>query len=116
MSRINYDGRVFRPVAEVEGGDVGADTVFHYHQKDNIVWSTYCGGQITFGTLIASVDERGHLTMTYQQICADGSHKTGKCRSKPERLADGRIRLHETWQWMSGDEGSGTSIVEEVSA
>jgi hypothetical protein len=39
---------------------------------------------------------------------------TGKCFSKPEILINGKIRLHETWQWTSGDFLSGTSIIEEI--
>ena len=36
--------------------------------------------------------------------------------SQPERLVDGRIRLHERWQWTEGSSASGESIVEEVEA
>jgi len=39
---------------------------------------------------------------------------TGVCRSRLEILADGRYRLHEDWQWTSGDLSSGSSIVEEI--
>ena len=39
---------------------------------------------------------------------------TGVCQSRPEILEDGRIRLHKTWQWTSGDGSKGSSIVEEV--
>jgi hypothetical protein len=39
---------------------------------------------------------------------------TGVCHSKPEILKNGKIRLHETWQWTSGDQSKGKSILEEV--
>jgi hypothetical protein len=39
---------------------------------------------------------------------------TGLCRSRLEILPDGRYRLHEEWQWTSGDKSRGTSVVEEV--
>jgi len=39
---------------------------------------------------------------------------TGKCYSTPEVLVDGRIRLHEMWEWTSGDYSKGQSIVEEI--
>ena len=39
---------------------------------------------------------------------------TGKCISKPEVLASGKIRLYETWEWTSGDKSSGESILEEI--
>ena len=33
-----------------------------------------------------------------------------------ELLPDGRIRLHEKWQWTSGDLSSGESVIEEIHA
>lgn len=39
---------------------------------------------------------------------------SGYCKSVPEILADGRIRLHEEWQWTSGDNTNGKSIIEEI--
>jgi len=38
---------------------------------------------------------------------------TGVCTSKPEFLANGKIRLHESWKWTSGDKSEGKSINEE---
>ena len=40
--------------------------------------------------------------------------KNGFCKSIPELLPDGRIRLHETWEWTYGGDGTGESIVEEI--
>jgi len=39
---------------------------------------------------------------------------TGVCRSVPEILSNGKIRLHEEWKWTSGDGSQGRSIIEEV--
>jgi hypothetical protein len=111
---INYDARIFRSVANSDGGDVGNETVFHYHQRDDIVWATYDGGSVTLGTLLAKVDSSGALDMRYHHVAADGTFKSGRCRSRPEILADGRIRLHEQWQWTDGASGEGASIIEEV--
>lgn len=111
---FNYDGRVFRSVANSEGGDVGGETTFHYHQRDNVVWATYAGGSVNFGTLLATVDASGNLDMRYQHVSADGNFKSGKCASQPEQLGDGRLRLHEQWQWTDGANGQGESIIEEV--
>jgi len=38
---------------------------------------------------------------------------TGVCRTTPEQLPDGRLRLHETWHWTSGDGSAGSSVLEE---
>ena len=114
--RISYDRRIFRPLSNSETGEVGDETLFRYHQKDDIVWAEYSGGQIRFGTLIATMLDDGSLDMRYQHINANGDLMTGVCRSTPELLPDGRIRLHEKWQWTSGDFSSGESVIEEIPA
>jgi hypothetical protein len=52
--------------------------------------------------------------MRYQHVNARGELMTGQCRSTPEVLPDGRLRLRESWQWTSGDGTSGESVVEEI--
>ena len=111
---MNYDARVFRSVENSAGGDVDAATTFHYHQRDDVVWATYEGGSVVFGTLVAKADTLGNVDMRYQHISVDGSFKSGRCHSRPETLPDGRLRLHEQWQWTDGAEGAGVSTIEEV--
>lgn len=114
MNKINYDNKTFVSVKNSETGEVSAETIFHYHQKDDFVWAEYSGGAIRFGNLIAKVTENDCLEMRYQHLNTKGELMTGKCFSTPEMLPDGRIRLFEQWQWTSGDLSSGTSIVEET--
>lgn len=114
MSEINYDNRLFVPVVNSDTGEVGADTIFHYRQQSDVVWATYGGGDIRFGTLVAKVEPDGSLDMRYQHVNKNGKFMTGRCRSTPEVLPDNRIRLHEKWQWTSGDLSEGESVVEEV--
>jgi hypothetical protein len=111
--KISYDGRKFRSVHNSATGEVGADTVFQYGQNGRLVWAEYSGGEIVFGTLIAKADENGDLDGRYQHLNRKGELMTGTCRSTPELLPDGRIRLHEKWQWTSGDLSSGASVIEE---
>lgn len=111
---MNYNHKTFRPVANSENGEVSGETVFHYRQTGNIVTAEYAGGNIVQGHLIALVDETGRLDMRYHQVNKQGELQTGFCRSVPEILPDGRIRLQETWQWTSGDCSSGSSVVEEI--
>ncbi|MEO0559644.1 MAG: n-acetylglutamate synthase [Bacteroidota bacterium] len=114
MKPIHYHDRRFRAIHTAENGEVRGDTLFHYRQQGETVWGTYEGGGIRLGTLIATVGDAGHLDMRYAHVNADGDLRTGTCQSTPEVLSDGRIRLHERWQWTSGDHSSGESIVEEV--
>lgn len=114
MSDIKYNNKRFRSVANSETGEVGDGTVFHYHQTGNIVTAEYSGGEIVSGHLIAICDSEGGLDMRYHHVNTKGELMTGLCRSTPEILADGRIRLHETWQWTIGDRSSGQSLLEEI--
>jgi hypothetical protein len=110
-----YDGRRFRSVSNSGSGEVGAETELAYRQDGDVVWAEYAGGQIRKGTLVARVvDAAGSLEMRYAHVNLRGELQTGECRSVPERLADGRLRLHETWRWTSGDLTSGTSVIEEI--
>jgi hypothetical protein len=111
---INYEGRKFVSLENSGTGEVDAETVFHYHQKENIVWAEYGGGEIVRGTLIAKCDAEGNLEMRYQHINRNGELMTGKCFSSPEVLPDSRIRLYEKWQWTCGDLSSGESVIEEI--
>lgn len=114
MGQFYYDNKTFRSVSNSDTGEVSDETTFLYRQKNNIVWATYEGGKIVFGTLTGTADDDGVITFAYQHVNADGEIMTGRCTSTPERISDGRIRLHESWQWTSGDHSAGESVIEEV--
>ncbi|GAA4447683.1 hypothetical protein GCM10023189_04380 [Nibrella saemangeumensis] len=114
MGEELYKGKVFRSVANTENGEVGTETLFNYQQEGKIVWADYAGGAIVKGFLIATVNPDNSLDMRYQHVNQAGELMTGRCHSVPQYLSDGRLRLHERWQWTSGDGSSGESVVEEV--
>lgn len=117
MSKINYHNKYFRSASNTDNGEVSAETTFHYRQKGkNIIWATYEGGEILFGTLSGSISTDGKLEFCYQHQNTAGEFMTGKCQSTPELLEDGRILLHEKWQWTSGDQSEGESVIEEFNA
>ena len=111
---IDYNNKVFRPVSNSDNGEVDGQTLFHYKQQGNILSCLYNGSKIIQGQLIGLVDEQGNIDMRYHQVNAKGELMTGICNSKPEILPDGKIRLHEKWQWTSGDLSAGESILEEI--
>jgi hypothetical protein len=114
--RLNFDNRLFISAANTPNGDCGSETRFHYRQRGARVWATYGGGRVRFGSLVATGDQQGRLDMRYQHVDAGDHLRTGSCFSTPEVLSDGRLRLHEEWQWTNGDCSSGRSIVEEIRA
>jgi predicted hotdog family 3-hydroxylacyl-ACP dehydratase len=108
----SLDGRRFQAVADVPGGDVGAQTVFEYAEETGLVHARYGGGAIRLGFLVGTRDG-DTLRFRYAQVRADGTTASGRCESRIEVLDDGRLRLHEIWAWES-QPGEGTSLVEEV--
>jgi hypothetical protein len=111
---INYHGKSFRPIQNSENGETSAETIFYYRQERNILTSEYSGGKIKKGHLIGLVDEQGQIDMRYHQVNSNNELMTGTCQSVPEILPNGKIRLHETWQWTSGDLSEGNSVLEEI--
>lgn len=111
---VNYDKKTFRSVSNTDNGEVDESTLFEYKQVDNIVTATYRGNDIKSGQLIALVDDQGILNMRYQHVNQAGEFKYGHCTSIPELMTNGKIRLHEKWQWDCDDRSSGESIIEEV--
>jgi hypothetical protein len=111
---ISYHNRKFRAIANSANGETSSDTIFYYQQQGNIVSASYSGGQIISGNLIALVDASGSLNMRYHQVNTKGELMTGICFSTPEILPNGKTRLHEKWEWTSGDRSKGESIIEEI--
>jgi hypothetical protein len=111
---INFNGKLFRSAANVPNGEVDESTIFRYHQQDQIVWADYSGGKIIRGQMIGIVLPDGRLEFRYQHVNGANELMTGICISTPEILADGRLQLHEDWQWTCHDFSTGKSIVEEM--
>jgi hypothetical protein len=111
---MNYDNKIFRPTSNTANGETSSETIFHYNQVGNIVKAEYRGGKILNGHLIGIVNKDGEIDLHYHQINLKGEIMTGICKSKPEVLENGKIRLHENWQWTSGDNSKGNSIIEEI--
>ncbi len=111
---IFLDGKRFRSVSNTPNGEVGAETVFTYHQSGNIVTAEYSGGSIVVGHLLAVMSDDGVLTMRYHHVNQSGELMVGECVSTPEVLRDGRLKFHERWRWLSGDGSEGCSEIEEI--
>ncbi len=111
--KINYHGRTFAGVSNTPNGQVSGQTIFAYSQDGEMLSATYSGGSIKNGHMTGLVHEDSSLYFAYHHLDTDGRLKSGYCHSTPEVLPDGRIRLHEQWEWTHGGEGKGESVVEE---
>lgn len=108
---VDLDGRVFRATGDVEGGQVSRETEFRFRQSEDLVWGRYSGGAIRLGFFVGTSDGQT-VRFRYTQLGADGETASGSTTDRIEVLPDGRVRLHESWQWDSR-EGSGTNVLEE---
>ena len=111
---MNYHNKKFRPINNSDNGEVSNEMVFHYQQYGHILTCSYEGENIVKGQLIGLVDQQGNIDMHYHQVNKNGEIMTGICQSTPQLLKNGKIRLLEQWQWTSGDESKGSSILEEI--
>ena len=103
---ISYDGRRFRSVAH------GAVTT--YRQDGDVVWAELSGSGVRRGALTGLCAPDGTLEMAYTMVRDDGRVISGRCRSTPSVMDDGRIRLAETWERFPPHADAGHSELEEL--
>lgn len=113
---MNYHNRVFRAKSNAANGEVNAQTRFHYLQKGNQLSGHYSGGEIVEGHLLGLVNADGSLDFYYHHINTLGKVMAGKCHSVPHYDDNGKLSFHEQWQWLTGDQSCGQSVIEEVLA
>lgn len=111
---ISYDGKTFIPKMNTENGEVDSQTIFTYHQKGNMLWADYAGGEIIKGHLIGTVTQNGELDFYYHHINEQHQVRVGVCHSVPHILENEKLELAEEWQWLNGDCSKGESILIET--
>jgi len=111
---INLNNKVFKALSNSDNGEVGDDTLFYYSQEKNIISAKYQGGEIIKGELLGMQLEDGRLDFVYHHLNKNGELKVGKCLSNAIKLNNGKVKLFEEWEWLSGDSSRGTSELIEV--
>jgi hypothetical protein len=116
---VHYGGRRFRSADEPAGAETSAGSpvstasaVGRYFQDGDLVWAEFSGGTVRAGRLVGTRRPDGALDAAYCYLTAAGETVAGACRTVPELLADGRLRLTEHWRRLDGS--TGVSHVEEV--
>jgi len=111
---MNYDGKNFRVISTSSNSQLSDSFVFEYCQEGKVLKCDYGGNSIVAGHLLGTVEENGEIEMYYHQINKNGEISCGKCTSRPEMMENGKLRLYEKWQWLTGDMTEGESVLEEV--
>lgn len=121
MSNASQEGAIERP--ELSGvrmtvssssahSVVDASTVLTFEQQGNVVSARYRGGEIVDGYLIGHL-QGWSLRFRYVQADRSGRLDAGVSEGVLDRLADGRLRLIEHYQWLTRPE-RGTNTFEEI--
>jgi hypothetical protein len=108
--RLSYDGRVFRPGGE----DPAHSTTAYYHQDGDLIWGEFSGGRVRHGVLAGRCAPDGMLEFSYVIVSDSSEIISGRCRSTPRLLDDGRIRLDEQWERFTPHQSCGQSYLEEL--
>lgn len=88
--------------------------MFIYHQSGTDFSAEYSGGEVKTGFMVGKVDAAGGLDFYYEHLNLDDEIRAGKCHSVPTIKDNGKIELHEKWQWLNGDCSKGESVVVEL--
>lgn len=112
MTETLFNGRRMRAKLTDASGIVSSDTILVFEQIGKVVSARYRGGSIVDGYLIGLLEE-ARLQFRYVQADIYGNLDAGVSIGTIERLADGRLRLIERFQWLTRD-GQGTNIFEEM--
>ena len=111
---MDYDGRMFRPVATSGPGASAELPTARYRQDGDLMWAEFGGGEVRKGSIAGTCTPDGALHFGYCMVLANGEVILGRCHSVPELLADGRIRLTERWERYPPHAASGISYLEEI--
>lgn len=101
-----------RVLITADDGAVSRDTLFTFTQRAETVSAHYAGGSIRLGQLVGTLTGT-QLSFRYVQVDLQGRVDSGMSSCELRVLADGRLQLHEHFQWESRP-GSGTNVLEEV--
>jgi hypothetical protein len=109
---LNLDGKRLRVVQAATHGVVSTETTLTFAQRGDLVEAHYSGGTIVVGRLLGRVTATG-VTFCYIQVDVDGHTDAGSSVGTIDTLPDGRMRLTESFQWLTRPD-SGTNLFEEI--
>ena len=112
--KIDLNNRKFKVQSTNSNGEVSHETIFHYKQSEDVISATYCGGAILKGQLIGKIINDEYLDFRYQHININKEIMTGTCKSYPELMENGKIKLNEYWSWTCKDNSEGESSIIEI--
>jgi len=113
MKNLDFNNKTFALIENSESGKVNSETIFEYKQNGKLVTADYYGGSITYGKIIA-VLENDELSMVYQCFTTSNELKAGKAIAKISLSEDQKIKLDLDWEWLTDNNEKGKSEYIEI--
>lgn len=108
MCEFNFNSKTFTLVENSEEGSATSKTIFEYKQQGNLVTADYHGGGITYGKIVAKL-ENDILHMLYQCLTDEGELKAGKATALISLNKKNKIKLKLNWKWLGDTTQNGVS-------
>lgn len=95
----SLDGRSFAMVSSTTSAvNAEAPSVFHYFERDGVIWGDYTGDTVTFGRVVGTrTGDRIRVSFVHV-LAATGEVVTGEGESDIEQGEDGMLRLVEHYE------------------
>ncbi|MDB4291944.1 hypothetical protein N9954_00950 [Maribacter sp.] len=108
MTKIDFNNKTFSLVGNSENGSVTSGTVFKFKQEGNLVTAAYQGGGITYGKIIAKLED-DILHMVYQCLTDEAELKSGKATATISFNKKNKMKLTLQWEWLGEVSETGVS-------
>jgi hypothetical protein len=103
-------GKTFRAVANSSNGTINTETTMSFVSEDKRgILGVYGGGTIRTGQVVAGRRDEWTVEMLYQCVTVSDELKAGRAVARFSQAPDGAPRMRLDWQWLTGDQGKGTS-------
>lgn len=116
MNLFDLNGRVFVPVHNTVGGTVSDTTRFTFKQSGQKISADYRGGDVVEGHILGTFTDEDTAALIYHCRTSDDDLKSGEALAHFSVNEAGKICIDMQWQWLNGDQASGTSHYEEITS
>jgi hypothetical protein len=115
---MNLTGMTFQALANSSHGTLNTDTTMMFVSDDaSEILGSYQGGTIKTGHVVGRWHDPSTIEMLYHCITVTGELQAGRALASFSRDSGGPMHMHVDWQWLTGDQHTGTSQwVEKVNS
>ena len=111
---MTLTGVTFRAVSNAGNGTIDNSTKMEFLQSDEHLEARYMGGSVATGHVIGKKKSESEATLLYHAVTVEGEIQAGKASAVFKMGADQKLRMYLNWQWLTGDQSSGTSEWEAI--